>query len=844
MAAHLLNDAEAKQRFVREAKAAAAITHPNICHVYEIAEEDGKTFLAMTCLEGESLEDRITKGPLPLKDALDIGQQIAEGLEAAHDKGIVHRDIKPANVMVDAKGHATILDFGLARLTEASKLTRQDQTIGTAAYMSPEQIQGGDVDHRTDVWALGCVLYEMVAGVRPFKGQYDQALAYEIVNQEPEPLTGVRSGVPMELELLVAKFLAKQPQERYGHTDEIARDLTVISRKIESGRSTILAAARMGGADATTAREANPPDAPPPGAVVMNRGVRRALYALIAALALSTAAFGVAYFRSVSREPEPIPLRRFSLAQETVGSAVISPDGLHIAFTVLTRDGDHSVWLRSLADETARELPGSGFAYPFNVAWSPDSRSIVFGADGQLKRLSIDGGDPTTLCALPRTDSFPFAGAAVSGDGEKIVFSSGVRLWEIPARGGQPRQIFNPGDQPAYWAPQFLPHGDGSRYLIYTTQIDTVQRRTELYDFETGERRPIAPGQGGVYAPPGYLLHGAAEVGGRGLFAMPFSLATLAPTGDSFPLADSASNSSWPSVSRDETLAYSDGAADGFAQIVVRDRSGEVIRSIGNPTNQPSWLAVSPDGRRALAAIVGGLWAYDLDRDVRVRMPSATASMWNASWLPSGREFIVSTERGALIYSVNGEGEPADLGFRANQPSFSTDGRYIVYVATNPEGDETGIWRREIGAGGSFSEAVSWLLTPNDERQPQISPDSKYLAYRSDESGRNEIYVRKFPSGQEKVLVSTNGGTRPRWSRDGDELFYVEDSSLMAVPWTAGETFAVGTPERLFESPELESIAGVGYDVFPDGQRFLMVRIIASGDVIRIVQNWSAAFDH
>ncbi len=234
LAAHLLNDEEAKQRFLREAKAAAALHHPNICPVHEIDDADGKTFIAMALLEGESLEDRIGNGPLALKDAIDIGRQITEGLEAAHDKGVVHRDIKPANVMVDAKGRATIMDFGLARLSEASLLTRGDQTVGTAAYMSPDQLQGGEVDHRTDIWAVGCVLYEMVAGARAFKGEYQQALAYEIVSQEPEPLTGVRSGVPIELEFIVGKCLAKDAADRYQHANEIAVDLRTLSEKLKS----------------------------------------------------------------------------------------------------------------------------------------------------------------------------------------------------------------------------------------------------------------------------------------------------------------------------------------------------------------------------------------------------------------------------------------------------------------------------------------------------------------------------------------------------------------------------------------------------------------------------------
>ena len=248
LAAHLLNDEEAKARFLREAKAAAGLHHPNICPVHEIGDADGKTFLSMAFIEGESLEARIERGPLPLKEALDIGRQVAEGLEAAHEKGVVHRDIKPANVMVDAKGRATIMDFGLARLTEASRLTKADQTMGTVAYMSPEQAQGMEVDSRSDLWSLGCVIYEMVSGQRPFQGQYDQALLYEIVHEEPAPLTGLRTGVPVELEFAVGKCLEKEADNRYQHASEVTVDLRNLQDKLRSGRSTTLRTTHMTGA--------------------------------------------------------------------------------------------------------------------------------------------------------------------------------------------------------------------------------------------------------------------------------------------------------------------------------------------------------------------------------------------------------------------------------------------------------------------------------------------------------------------------------------------------------------------------------------------------------------------
>ena len=268
LAEYLLSDGEAKERFLREAQAAAALHHPNVCPVYEIDEVDGKTFIAMAFLEGESLEDLIAKGPLSLKESLDIARQVADGLQAAHAKNVVHRDIKPANILVSPEGRPTIMDFGLARLTEASRLTKVDTAMGTVAYMSPEQAQGMEVDSRSDLWSLGCALYEMVSGQRPFRGVYDQALLYEIVHEEPAPLTGLRTGVPIELELLASKCLAKDREDRYQSAKEIAVDLRTLAEKLKSGRSTVLRAGAVP-ATMTAAHTLNPAEALAPDALVV-----------------------------------------------------------------------------------------------------------------------------------------------------------------------------------------------------------------------------------------------------------------------------------------------------------------------------------------------------------------------------------------------------------------------------------------------------------------------------------------------------------------------------------------------------------------------------------------------
>ncbi len=405
LAGHLLNDEEAKARFLREARAAAGLHHPNICPVYEIDEAQGRTFISMAFIKGEPLEARIERGPLPLKDVLDIGRQVAEGLEAAHEEGVVHRDIKPANVMVDEKGRATIMDFGLARLTEASRLTKGDQTMGTVAYMSPEQAQGIEVDNRSDIWALGVVLYEMVRGERPFQGEYDQALLFEIVHQEPEPLTGIRAGVPMELEFIVGKCLAKDREDRPGSTQEIVRDLRTLGEKLKSGRSTIMQAV----SGPVGARHAVP-------AVVTGTQVATGAHAgldttkknvklpwIIAALAVVIA--GVLAFLHFTQAPPDQPTYEFSVSlpeAARIHTLSLSPDGRHLAVALHAEGEASPMLLRSLDSLEIRELAGTeGATFPF---WSPDSRYIGFFAQGKLKKIALAGG-PASRFAMPATDA-------------------------------------------------------------------------------------------------------------------------------------------------------------------------------------------------------------------------------------------------------------------------------------------------------------------------------------------------------------------------------------------------------------------------------------------------------
>ena len=548
LAAHLLKDEESRKRFHREAKAAAALDHPNICTVHAIEESDGRTFIVMAFVKGQSLDKRIEPGPLKIPDALDIAQQIAKGLEAAHEKGVVHRDIKPANVIVDDKGQVTVMDFGLALLTEGSKLTALDATLGTVAYMSPEQAQGAKVDHRTDIWALGCVIYEMVCGRRPFQGEYDQALLYEIVHEEYAPLTAVRAGVPMELEFIVGKCLTKNREERYKDAGDLAVDLKSLRHRLESGKSAVVRTAVTGTAERPSPSSAlsasggpedtSPPTQVAPGAqapgeqnpapAVVSQSARRIVpWLLVGVLSAILAAMWL-------RWPDPAPrtpLRRFAFRPgPDVRSPVISPNGKYIAYTS-GQGTEAKLWVQDLARNEPREIAGGdGARGPF---WSPGSDSIAFFAEEELKRISLDGGPAIRVCQVLGTGLHT---GAWSSDGRVMVFSSGlpVTLSQVSAGGGAPEPLPAVVDSGVNRGrfPDFLPLARQSRPLLFGTQSGLA-----IQDLETGEGEILlANAVRPVYSPSGHILFQRSRVA-PSLWAAPFSLETLKPTGEPFTVS-------------------------------------------------------------------------------------------------------------------------------------------------------------------------------------------------------------------------------------------------------------------------------------------------------------------
>ncbi len=891
LAPHLLEDEEARKRFHREAKAAAGLSHPNICTVYEISEEGGQTFLVMEFIEGESLDPKIERGPLSLKEALGFARQVADGLAAAHAKGVVHRDIKPGNLLVTPEGRVKILDFGLALLTEGSKLTKLGTTVGTVAYMSPEQAQGMEVDYRTDLWALGCVTYEMVRGQRPFQGLYDQALVYEIVNQEPEPLTGVRTGVPMELEWIVGKCLAKDREDRYNHAEDMMLDLRTLAEKLKSGGSTVLRtgvgaqravpapphaveagaqhAAPLQGSAAVGAQPglASQQTAAPvaaSGEMVPKRKHRmlQALFAIstLVALALAFVHFG--------ETPPEAPLRRFAFTP-AVGVGIravagdtdvaISPNGRHIAFTAANAQG--KLWVQDLDQRQPRAIEGTeGASGPF---WSPDSDFIGFAAGGEVKKVPVQGGLPSRLCQLP---ALHFHGGTWSPDGEVIVFVSGDpgaahSLYEVPARGGTPNLLISPEESGGAsggptgtisWS-HFLPSEAGARVLVFTFGSPTEQSMM-VQNVETGQRELLGPGAFPFYSASGHLVYQSAQAT-HDLWALPFSLDTLRAAGEAFPISE---NSRGPTVAADQTLVYLDGTGFGQQQLVWLDRHGEKTGVIGQAQDAISFPELSPDGSLVAVTATEGsntdVWVYDIARGVRSRLTSVPERDDWPVWSPAGDEVAFTSDRAGnfdiFLHQADGSGEEKVLAgtpHREYVSDWSRDGKYILYTANDPE---TGpdLWYLERNEDGGGWEPHPFLQSPLSQYWARLSPDSRYVAYVSNESGQDEVYVQPFPEGGRKVTVSSNGGTKVRWSRDGKELFYVEGQTLVAVSVSSGSSFSAGSATRLFEHPGLRpGTMNDPYDVSADGQRFILAEPVGDGGdapepSIRVVQNWFAEF--
>jgi eukaryotic-like serine/threonine-protein kinase len=847
------SDPERLRRFEREALLLAALNHPHIGAIYGVEDVDGVSALVLELVDGETLADRVRRGPVPLGEALTIAHQLADALDAAHERGIIHRDLKPANIKITTEGVVKVLDFGLARIDAAdgaeSELsqsptvtvrgTREGVILGTAAYMSPEQTRGRPLDKRTDVWSFGCVLYEMLAGHAPFAGETVSDTIAGILGQEPE-WRALPETTPTGVRRLLQRCLEKDRKRRL-------RDIGDARMEIEA-----LVSETPGAADASTAASSTS----------KVRRLSLAVGVLGALLAVSLGSLLALLLRK-NAPPSPESVRRFSMELGNV-RPVISPDGRHIAYR-----SDGRLWIRDVDSETPREIPGgkaAGGYYSdagYYLTWSPDSQDLAFTAENELRRVSaLQGGSATTICALPpgRPTGRQVAGMAWSNDGETIVFSRyGAGIYAVAARAGSPTLLWkedHADDVMLFDAPQ-------GRAVVFAESVS--EGHALVVRTPDGERRVIAQLETNwpelVYSPSGHVLYRRNPVDSPSIWALPFSPRTLTTDGEPF-LVERAGQGM--SLSQDGTLAYLDAGRIRGHRLAWRDRAGKIVEQSGQTHESIESLSLSPDGNRAVVmaqdATKLAFWLYDVRRFVRTRLElgseSEGAKPIFGIFSRSGDEIyysLLKTPTQTLIFArpADGFGQahpvPAPEGFKVAVDR-TADGRYVIYVVIpglvrgNPN---TSVWLWRNGAGGN-GEAINFSQNSANEGAVTLSPNGRYAAYTSTISGRFEVYVRPFPEGRGRWQISVNGGQAPAWRRDGQELFFTEGNTLTHASVSTGGQFAAGPPEPLFEHPTLHltGLPVARYAVGHDGQRFLTVESERdrATPIVRFVQNWLSEF--
>jgi eukaryotic-like serine/threonine-protein kinase len=840
-------DSERMARFEREAKVLASLNHPNIAAIYGLEESGAIRALVMELVEGPTLADRVAAGSVPLEESLPIARQVADAVEYAHEQNVIHRDLKPANIKVTAEGTVKVLDFGLAKAlanesaemdmsnspTLSMAATMQGVILGTAAYMAPEQARGKKVDRRADVWAFGCVLYELLSGRKVFAGE-DVSETLAFVMTKEAALDALPAKTPPAIRNLLRRCLERNLKRRLQNMGE-AR---IVIEDVLSGAVPVETVAAQGHKGFFgSARIA---------------WISTAVAVVVAAL--SWGAF--AYFRPASRAVEAIrffvsppdgwDLPRGIRPREIAASPVaVSPDGRRVAFIALGPDGTTQLWVRSLETLTAQLLAGTEGAHsPF---WSPDSRSLGFSTDGKLKKIDVAGGPPITLCDMESN------GGTWSRDGV-ILFNPSVNspIQKVAAAGGAPSAATVLGeDETDHMQPFFLPDG---RHFVYTALTGTSGKPVYVASLDSAERELLfhADSNEVVYS-QGHLLFLRETT----LMAQPFDTGRIELTGEAFPIAEEiqtlggADPYGFFSASGNGVLAYQAGIAVGGLQLTWFDRAGKQIGVLGDPIAQGDGPQLSPDGMRAWIAILDptqgtqDLWIYDVARGLRTRFTFDPADENGAAWSPDGSQIIFRSNRKGHydLYQKASSGAGSeevlledDLDQRPL--GWSVDGRFLLYANS---GGPTG---QDLFVLPLFGDRKPkpFLQTQFTETVGMLSPDGRWVAYRSNESGRNEVYVVPFPDAGGKWQVSTGGGDWPRWRADGSEIFYwAPDNELMAAAVNGkGESFQVETVRPLFEVRK--GGAGHFYDVSPDGQRFLVNSIPeqAASAPITVVVNWTA----
>jgi serine/threonine protein kinase len=841
LASHLSEDPEGKQRFEREARAISSLSHPHICALYDVGADRGLDYLVMELLEGETLAERLGKGPLPPAQALRFGVEIAEALGAAHRRGIVHRDLKPGNVMLTKSG-VKLLDFGLAKAHDgaapgvtdllrtqtrsAGPLTAKGILLGTLQYMAPEQLEGKEADSRTDIFALGSVLYEMATGTKAFVGDSQAVLISSILKDEPAPISRVQSMTPPALDRVVKKCLSKDPDERWQSAVDVAGELRWISEGSAQGEVTVTGAPRG--------------------------KTRQIFWKLTTLLAVGAAlALAVLHWRAPSSEAR---LMRFSIPaperSSFSGSLALSPDGRNLAF-IAASGGTTSLWLRSLASPSPQAQSGTeGAVHPF---WSPDGRWVAFFAQGKLKKIEASGGSPQTLC-----DAADSRGGTWSRDGV-ILFSASANagLYRVSAAGGSIAQVttLDPsGSEGDHRWPCFLPDGRHFLYLVTSGRPD--HQGIFVGSLDSKESKRLLPAVSAVaYAPPGYLIFMNAGT----LRSQPFDSVRLVLKGEPAPLAEQAwSDASLTglgafSVSENGLLAYRNGGAQ-TSQFAWFDRKGNRLGTVG-PPGRFTEPCFSGDEKRMVFqstdfSAMGNLWTMGLADGNMSRFTFSPSDETEPLWSPDGKQIIWASNRSGVydLYEKGASGAGQDelllKSITSKYPDdWSLDGKFVLYDEADPK------TRFDLGVLPLFGDRKPrpYLKTEFNETHARFSPDAKWVAYASDESGRAEVYVQSFPATGGKWQVSSGGGDQPMWRRDGRELFYLAaDGKLMAAEVNpSASTFQAGVPKPLFEPhvPAAAITSNRNYIlVMADGQRFLINNSLedAASFPINVILNWTS----
>ena len=864
----------ALERFQREARAASALNHPHICTIHEIDEVEGQPFIAMELLEGETLKHRIGVGavrepPLQLDALLEVAIQIADGLDAAHQMGIVHRDIKPANIFVTRHGEAKILDFGLAkwmaRLDEekdgGSPETEADRTasqhdfrstipgvaLGTPAYMSPEQARGEPLDARTDLFSFGAVLYEMATGRQPFSGNTSGAIIAAILHEDFAPVRTLRPDLPPKLEEIIAKALEKDRELRYQSATEIRTDLKRLKRDTSSGR----VVAPVSPPATQPATFPSPPPTP-----VGTPAIQKIAWPLVAVVGLAAIIVLAVFLWRAKPEPGLAVRFDFPLPEKVrpTGLPVVSPDGSRVVFAGLGADGPAHLWVRRLDSRDSEMLPGTERAYyPF---WSPDSKSIAFFVQWKLRKIDLERGLPTALSDVP------IAGGGANGgtwnrSGVILFGTYGGPLYRVSAAGGEAKPVTvldGSRREAAHVFPQFLP--DGSHFLYSVISPAPGVGGIYVSSLESMEKKRILAGEtSGEYSSAGYLLYAR----GSTLMAQAFDPKRLEVVGDSAPVAEQLATGRANvfadfSVSENGVLAYRTGSFEE-TELTWFDRNGKRVGTVG-PRAEYSNPSLSRDGSRLAVDRVDpqvntrDLWVFDLQGGRSSRLTFDPAGDMNSSWTYDGRSILFSSDRKGprdiYVKPASGIGTETVV-FESKQDKsvedISPDGRYLLY------NDGTRLARSkpiQLWALPLFGDRKPYPFVPGsfESSRARFSPDGGFVAYSSAETGSFEVYVQTFPEQLGKWQISTHGGQYPIWRGDGKELFYLSGVKLMAVDVkTEGKFLTAGVPKALFEIPGLAQVGGRhSYVVTPDGQRFLFITFSEQAEAARInvVINWPA----